>query len=173
MNYQIGRIGRVVVARAFDGENVYGEIESLAARENIRGAAVHDNRYTSGCAMLCSIISNLLQRFPAADELLRIDCMGFAAFARNGFAVVRFDVVFHRNQRGLSAHGRIFFQVFEKIGIRAQYGPGCAVERILIDFQGLEKRIKFRVAVVGMCIGICRLAVGFSLNHLCFAICFG
>ena len=40
MEYDIGTIGRVIVARGFDGEDVYGEIESLAARENIRCAAV-------------------------------------------------------------------------------------------------------------------------------------
>ena len=40
MEYQIGRIGRVVVARGFQGEDVYGQIESLAAREEIRCAAV-------------------------------------------------------------------------------------------------------------------------------------
>ncbi len=40
MDYQIGKIGRVVTARGFDGEDVYGEIESLAASEGIRCAAV-------------------------------------------------------------------------------------------------------------------------------------
>jgi len=40
MDYQIGRPGRIVVARGFDGEDVYEKIESLASRENIRCAAV-------------------------------------------------------------------------------------------------------------------------------------
>ena len=40
MEYEIGRIGRVIVARGFDGEDVYAEIESVAAKENIRNAAV-------------------------------------------------------------------------------------------------------------------------------------
>ena len=40
MDYRIGRIGRVVVARGFEGEDLYGEIERLAARENINCAAV-------------------------------------------------------------------------------------------------------------------------------------
>ncbi len=40
MDYDVGRIGRVIVARGFDGENVYEEIESLAAKENVRSAAV-------------------------------------------------------------------------------------------------------------------------------------
>ena len=40
MEYQIGRIGRVVVARGFGGEDVYEQIESLAAAEDIRCAAV-------------------------------------------------------------------------------------------------------------------------------------
>ncbi|HUS47732.1 MAG TPA: DUF296 domain-containing protein [Phycisphaerae bacterium] len=40
MEYGIGRIGRVIVARGFDGEKVYDEIESLAAKENIRCGAV-------------------------------------------------------------------------------------------------------------------------------------
>ncbi|MCD6365772.1 MAG: DNA-binding protein [Planctomycetes bacterium] len=40
MDYQVGRIGRVIVAKGVDGENVYAEIESIAARENIRSAAV-------------------------------------------------------------------------------------------------------------------------------------
>ena len=40
MEYQAGRIGRVIVARGFEGEDVYKEIESLARRENISCGAV-------------------------------------------------------------------------------------------------------------------------------------
>ena len=40
MDYQTGRMGRVVVARGFEGEDVYAEIESIAAKENVRFAAV-------------------------------------------------------------------------------------------------------------------------------------
>ena len=40
MDYQVGKIGRVIVARGFEGEDVYEEIESIAAKENIRSAAV-------------------------------------------------------------------------------------------------------------------------------------
>ncbi|MDP6546045.1 MAG: DUF296 domain-containing protein [Phycisphaerae bacterium] len=40
MDYQIGKIGRVIVARGFDGEDVYEEIESIAAKENVSSAAV-------------------------------------------------------------------------------------------------------------------------------------
>ncbi|HOF17713.1 MAG TPA: DUF296 domain-containing protein [Phycisphaerae bacterium] len=40
MDYSIGRMGRVVVARGFEGEDLYGEIESLAAKEDIACAAV-------------------------------------------------------------------------------------------------------------------------------------
>jgi len=40
MDYQIGQIGRVVVAHGFEGEDLYGEIERLAAREKINCAAV-------------------------------------------------------------------------------------------------------------------------------------
>ena len=40
MDYQTGRLGRVIVARGFEGEEVYAQIESLAARENVRYGAV-------------------------------------------------------------------------------------------------------------------------------------
>lgn len=40
MDYDIGKIGRVVVARLFEGEDIYAEIQGLAARENIRRATV-------------------------------------------------------------------------------------------------------------------------------------
>jgi len=40
MDYQTGRIGRVIVARGFEGEDVYGEIESIAASQDVRCAAV-------------------------------------------------------------------------------------------------------------------------------------
>jgi predicted DNA-binding protein with PD1-like motif len=40
MEYQAGKLGRVIVVRGFDGEDVYRGIEGIAARENIRGAAV-------------------------------------------------------------------------------------------------------------------------------------
>jgi len=40
MDYQIGRIGRVIVARGFEGEDLYQEIESIAAKEGVSSAAV-------------------------------------------------------------------------------------------------------------------------------------
>jgi len=40
MDYQVGRAARVVLARGFEGEDLYAGIESIAAKENIRNAAV-------------------------------------------------------------------------------------------------------------------------------------
>ncbi len=40
MDYQVGKIGRVIVARGFEGEDVYEEIEGIAVKESIRSAAV-------------------------------------------------------------------------------------------------------------------------------------
>jgi len=40
MEYQTGKVGRVIVARGFEGENVYAEIESLAAKEGVSCATV-------------------------------------------------------------------------------------------------------------------------------------
>jgi predicted DNA-binding protein with PD1-like motif len=40
MEYQVGQVGRVIVARLHDGEDLYGEIEHLAAAEDLRSAAV-------------------------------------------------------------------------------------------------------------------------------------
>ena len=40
MDYQTGKIGRVIVARGFEGDDVYEEIESIAAKEQISSAAV-------------------------------------------------------------------------------------------------------------------------------------
>lgn len=40
MDYQTGRIGRVIVARGFDGEDLYAELEALATKEGIANAAV-------------------------------------------------------------------------------------------------------------------------------------
>lgn len=40
MQYDVGRIGRVIVARGYDGENVYAGIEQIAARENIASGVV-------------------------------------------------------------------------------------------------------------------------------------
>ena len=35
MDYEVGRIGRVIVARGYDGEDVYAGIESIAAKEGV------------------------------------------------------------------------------------------------------------------------------------------
>jgi predicted DNA-binding protein with PD1-like motif len=40
MEYQVGKVGRSVVARLFEGEDIYAQIEGLARRENIRCASV-------------------------------------------------------------------------------------------------------------------------------------
>ena len=40
MEYQVGQTGRVIVARLFEGEDLYQSIEKIAADENIHAAAV-------------------------------------------------------------------------------------------------------------------------------------
>lgn len=40
MDYETGKVGRVVVARGFEGEDIYAEIEDLAVKENIRSGVV-------------------------------------------------------------------------------------------------------------------------------------
>ena len=40
MEYQVGRIGRAVVVRGFEGEDLYAPLEEIALRENIRSALV-------------------------------------------------------------------------------------------------------------------------------------
>ena len=40
MQYDIAQPGRIIVARLTDGEDLYQSLEGLAARENIRSAAV-------------------------------------------------------------------------------------------------------------------------------------
>ena len=40
MEYGVGKIGRVIIARLFEGEDVYAELEGLAARENLRSGFV-------------------------------------------------------------------------------------------------------------------------------------
>jgi predicted DNA-binding protein with PD1-like motif len=40
MDYGIGNVGRVIVARGFEGEDVYAGIEGIARKENIRCASV-------------------------------------------------------------------------------------------------------------------------------------
>ena len=40
MDYQVGTVGRVIVARGLDGEDVYEQIESIARKENIACASV-------------------------------------------------------------------------------------------------------------------------------------
>ena len=40
MDYQVGQTGRVVVARLFEGEDVYACIEEIAKKEEIHSAAV-------------------------------------------------------------------------------------------------------------------------------------
>ena len=40
MEYQVGRTGRVIAARLFEGEDIYECIEEIAKKENIKSAAV-------------------------------------------------------------------------------------------------------------------------------------
>ena len=40
MEYAVGKTGRVIAARLFEGENLYDSIESIAEKENIKCAAV-------------------------------------------------------------------------------------------------------------------------------------
>jgi len=40
MEYAVGKAGRVIAARLFEGEDIYESIEQLAHKENIKSAAV-------------------------------------------------------------------------------------------------------------------------------------
>ncbi|MHC4462145.1 MAG: PPC domain-containing DNA-binding protein [Planctomycetota bacterium] len=40
MEYQVGKPGRIIAARLFEGEDIYESIESIARSENIKVAAV-------------------------------------------------------------------------------------------------------------------------------------
>ena len=40
MEYQVGKPGRIIAARLFEGEDIYESIESIARKENIKAAAV-------------------------------------------------------------------------------------------------------------------------------------
>ena len=40
MEYSVGRAGRIIAARLFEGEDLYESIEQLAKKENIKSAAV-------------------------------------------------------------------------------------------------------------------------------------
>ena len=40
MEYAVGRAGRIIAARLFEGENLYESIESIAEKEEIKSAAV-------------------------------------------------------------------------------------------------------------------------------------
>ena len=40
MEYSVGRTGRIIAARLFEGEDLYESIETIAKKENIKSAAV-------------------------------------------------------------------------------------------------------------------------------------
>ncbi|MHC4571844.1 MAG: PPC domain-containing DNA-binding protein [Planctomycetota bacterium] len=40
MEYKIGKTGRIIAARLFEGEDIYESIEEVARKENIKSAAV-------------------------------------------------------------------------------------------------------------------------------------
>jgi predicted DNA-binding protein with PD1-like motif len=40
MEYKVGRAGRIIAARLFEGEDIYESIEKIAKKENIKSAAV-------------------------------------------------------------------------------------------------------------------------------------
>lgn len=40
MEYQVGKPGRIIAARLFEGEDIYESIESIAHKENIKAGAV-------------------------------------------------------------------------------------------------------------------------------------
>jgi uncharacterized protein len=52
MKYQAGRIGRVIVARFDDGDDIIGGLTEIARREEIRAAAVHLVGGTTGARIV-------------------------------------------------------------------------------------------------------------------------
>ncbi len=40
MEYSVGKTGRIIAARLFEGEDLYESVETIAKKENIKSAAV-------------------------------------------------------------------------------------------------------------------------------------
>ena len=76
MDYDVGRIGRVIVARGFDGEDVYAGIESIAANEGIAsGFAIAVGGLRSGKVVVgpedpdADTLSPMMREFTDAREI--------------------------------------------------------------------------------------------------------
>ena len=76
MDYDVGRIGRVIVARGFDGEDVYAGIESIAAKEGIAsGFAIAVGGLRSGKVVVgpedpdADTLSPMMREFTDAREI--------------------------------------------------------------------------------------------------------
>jgi len=130
MDYQVGKIGRVVVARGFEGEDVYGRIEALAAKENIRGAVVvvigglRSARVVVGPKSPTGKIEPNYTEFDDAREVVGLGTI----FRDDGAPSLHLHAGIGRGREALVGCPRGGAKVF------------CVLEVVLIEIEGIDAR---------------------------------
>lgn len=127
MEYQIGKVGRVVVARFEDKEDVLGNLGSIAKRENISAAAF----YLVGGMREGKIVVG-----PEKDELPPIPVWRELGESHE---VIGFGTIFHQNDEPkVHLHAAFGKKDAVKVGcLRENASTFLVLEAVIIELSGI------------------------------------
>ncbi len=127
MKYQIGTVGRVVVARFEDKEDVLGNLGSIAKRENISAAAF----YLVGGMREGKIVVG-----PEKDELPPIPVWRELGESHE---VIGFGTIFHQNDEPkVHLHAAFGKKDAVKVGcLRENASTFLVLEAVIIELSGI------------------------------------
>jgi len=132
MEYAIGKTGRIIAARLFEGEDLYKSIEAIAAKENIKSAAV---LITGGCRKASVVVG------PKTEQLKIVP--DFRDFVGPG-EVLGVGTIYH-DSKGAKLH------IHTAIGKGGKTLVGCprggaktflVLEVTIIEIRGIQARRK-------------------------------
>ncbi len=130
MDYQVGKIGKVVVGRGFEGEDVYAEIQGLAGKEGITCAAVvvigglRKGKVVVGPKSATPPIEPQFTEFDDAREILGVGTI----FPDEGEPSLHLHAAIGRGDQTIAGCPRGGATVF------------CVLEVILFEIEGIDAR---------------------------------
>lgn len=130
MNYQIGKTGRVVVARLEDGEDVLGSLQKISADEEIRAAVVY-------------LVGGMKRgRFVVGPEKEQLPPKPLWRQLEESHEVVAIGTIFYEgNEPKVHLHGAFGKRDTAKVGcLREQSETFVVLEAVIIEIEDVLAR---------------------------------
>lgn len=131
MEYDVGKIGRVLVVRLFEGEDLYGQVQALAAKEKLSGAVV----LAVGGLRRAKVVVGpkdphgpIVPQFQEFDDAREIVGVGTIFPDDSGQPVMHFHAGIGRGDKALVGCPRGGASIF------------CVLELVIVEIKGIDAK---------------------------------